>query len=206
MEGWSSEMIARWNPLTAAVRSWIWLLVLAGVAGCLACRTTLGQINSNSGTVSLSAALAESLSVSASPSTVTFNLIPGGTAVGSSPVAITTTWVLSSSRGAVYLDGSFGSASSALTGSSIPAVSIPTAEVFGLMSTGLPTVFSPFSVNTPLGVVSAGLPLFIQLLTSSNVNSSRTDNLTLEINLALQPQLPAASNYTGSLFLQAQAL
>jgi hypothetical protein len=74
------------------------------------------------------------------------------------------------------------------------------------MSTGLPTVFSPFSVNTPLGVVSAGLPLFIQLLTSSNVNSSRTDNLTLEINLSLQPQLPAASNYTGSLFLQAQAL
>jgi hypothetical protein len=199
-------MMARWHPFTAAAQSRIWPLALAGLAGCLACHAALGQVNSNSGTVSLSAALAESLSVSASPSTVTFNLVPGGTAVGSSPVAITTTWVLSSSRGAVYLDGSFGSASSALTGGSVPTVSIPTAEVYGLMSTGLPTVFSPFSVNTPLGVVSAGLPLFVQLLTSSNVHSSRTDNLTLEINLSLQPQLPAASNYTGSLFLQAQAL
>jgi hypothetical protein len=74
------------------------------------------------------------------------------------------------------------------------------------MSTGLPVTFTAFTVDTALGTAGAGLPLFTQVLTSTNRNSSRTDNLTLEINLTTLPQLPAASNYTGSLFLQAQAL
>ena len=198
-------MISRWSSVSAgASLKEIFLAFL--LSELLLCTVTQAQLNSNSSTITLNASLGESISVSASPSTVTFNLVPGGIAMGSSPIAITTTWILSSSRGAVYLDGSFGTATSALVGSSFPPVSIPTSAVLGLMSTGLPIVFSPFSVNTPLGVVSAGLPLFTQILSSSNVNSSRTDNLTLEINLILQPQLPSASNYTGSLLLQAQAL
>jgi len=180
--------------------------LLLALSGCLAGRAALGQVNSNSGTISLNASLAESLSVSVSPSNVSFSLVPGGTALGSSPVAITTTWILSSSRAAITLDGSFGTASAALTGSSSPPESIPTLAVYGMMSTGLPVTFTSFTANTALGTVGAGLPLFIQVVTSSNRNSSRTDNLTIEINLATQPQLPAASNYTGSLFLQAQAL
>ena len=198
-------MISRCARASTAAETQLTFLV-PFVFAFLACNVVQGQLNSNTATITLNASLGESISVSASPTTVTFNLVPGGIATGSSPIAITTTWILSSSRGAVYLDGSFGTASSALVGSSFPPVSIPSSAVFGLMSTGLPTTFSPFSVNTPLGVVSAGLPLFVQTLTSSTVNSSRTDNLTLEINLILQPQLPAASNYTGSLLLQAQAL
>ncbi len=203
IDRWRFQMTGRCNRVSAAVTKGS--LLLLALSASLSGRTAPGQLNSNTGTVTLNAALAESISVSASPTTVTFTLVPGGTALASSPIAITTTWILSSSRGAVYLDGSFGTATAALTGNSVPPVSIPTAEVYGLMSTGLPTIFSPFTINTPLGVISAGLPLFIQLLNSSNVNSSRTDNLTLEINLLLQPQLPSAT-YTGSLLLQAQAL
>lgn len=93
----------------------------------------------------------------------------------------------------------------ALAGTSTPEVDIPSSAVYGLMSTGLPTVLSPFTVNTPLGVVSAGLPLFTQILTSGTRNASRTDNLTLQINLLLLPQLPSGT-FTGSLLLQARAL
>jgi hypothetical protein len=74
------------------------------------------------------------------------------------------------------------------------------------MSTGSPTTFTAFTANTALGPTGAGLLLFTQVLSSINRNASRTDNLSLEINLSAQPQLPAAANYTGSLFLEVQAL
>ena len=193
-------MIRRSKRLAEAATKGIFLTLAL-----FACQTAFGQLNSNSPAITLSAALAESLSVSATPANVNFNLVPGGIAVGSTPVAITTSWVLASSRAAVTLIGSFGSASVALAGNSIPEVDIPTTAVLGLMSTGLPTVFTAFSVNTPLGVAAAGLPLFTQVLTSGTRNFSRTDNLTLEINLILLPQLPSAT-FTGSLLLQAQAL
>jgi len=197
-------MIAGWKTRKAAATKSICLLL--ALAGCFAFQTAFGQVNSNTATVTLNAALAESLTVSVSPSTVSFSLVPGGTAMGSAPVAITTTWVLASTRAAITLDGSFGTSTAALTGSSLPTVSIPSLAVYGLMSTGLPVTFTAFTADTALGTVGAGLPLFIQVLTSTNRSSSRTDNLTLEINLTTMPQLPAASNYTGSLFLQAQAL
>lgn len=164
------------------------------------------QLNSNTATVTLNATLAESISVSATPTTVTFTLVAGGVATGNVPVAITTTWVLASSRANVILDGYFATAAAALSGSATPVVNIPSSEVLGLMSTGTPTTFTAFTANTALGPTGAGLLLFTQPLTATNRAANRTDNLSLQINLAAQPQLPAASNYTGSLFLQAQAL
>jgi hypothetical protein len=182
------------------------IILLFVLSALLSGRSMLGQLNSNTVTVTLNATLAESISVSATPTTITFSLVAGGTATGNVPVAITTTWVLASSRANVVLDGYFATATAALSGSASPVVNIPSSEVLGLMSTGSPTTFTAFTANTALGPTGAGLLLFTQALSSSNRNSSRTDNLSLEINLSAQPQLPAASNYTGSLFLQAQAL
>ena len=179
---------------------------LFAVTACLLTPSVFGQLNSNTVTITLNATLAESISVSATPSTVTFTLVAGGTSTGNVPVAITTTWVLASSRANVVLDGYFATAAAALSGSASPVVNIPSSEVLGLMSTGTPTVFTAFTANTALGPTGAGLLLFTQALSATNRNATRTDNLSLEINLSGQPQLPAASNYTGSLFLQAQAL
>ncbi len=182
------------------------VFLLAAVVSCLSVPYAQAQLNSNTSTITLNATLAESLSVSATPATVTFTLIAGGVATGNVPVAITTTWVLASSRSNVVLDGYFANPTAALSGSSTPVVNIPSSEVLGLMSTGTPITFTAFTANTALGPIGAGLLLFIQPLTALNRNASRTDNLSLQINLGAQPQLPAASNYTGSLFLQAQAL
>jgi hypothetical protein len=63
----------------------------------------LCQLNSNTASVALRATLGESLTVAATPSAVAIPLVAGGTATGTSPVAITTTWVLSASRTAVTL-------------------------------------------------------------------------------------------------------
>lgn len=163
------------------------------------------QLNSNTATVALRATLTESLTVAATPKTVTIPLVSGGIATGSSPVAITTSWVLSGGRTAVTLVGYFSSATAALTNSATTPTNIPAAEVLGQVTTGTPTTFTPFTQTAPLGAAGAGLTLFSLPLTTANQTATRTDNLVLEIDLSSQPQLPAGA-YTGTLNLQAQAL
>jgi hypothetical protein len=163
------------------------------------------QINSNTASVSLTATLAESLTISATPNAVSFSLVSGGVAVANFPVVITTTWVLGSGRANVVLDGYFSSSTGALTFAGPPASSIPTSSVLGQMTTGSPTVFTAFTQTSVFGGAGAGLTLFTQALTTTNRAATRTDSLSLEIDLTALPQLPAGS-YTGTLTLQAQAL
>ncbi len=183
-------------------------LVLALGLLAVASPAALCQLNSNTATVSLSATLPESLTVAATPSAVSFNLVAGGTATGSAPVAITTTWVMQASRSTVTVTGYFSSATAALTSGGTSPVNIPTSEVFGQVTTGAPTTYTAFTqspTGNGLGVSGASLVLFQQAISGTNRASNRTDNLNLQINLASQPQLPAGS-YTGTLNLQAQAL
>jgi hypothetical protein len=163
------------------------------------------QLTSNTASVALNATLGESLTVTATPSAVTIPLVSGGTAIGSSPVAITTTWILSASRTAVTLVGYFSSATAALTDGATTPANIPSSEVLGQMTTGTPTAFTAFTQTSPLGAAGAALTLFTQGLSGTNRTANRTDNLNLEINLASQPQLPAGT-FTGTLNIQAQAL
>jgi hypothetical protein len=162
------------------------------------------SLNSNTASVALTATLSESLTVAATPAAVTFSLVPGGTASGNAPVAVTTTWVLSGSRTSVTLVGYFSSATAALSGGS-PVVNIPTSEIQGQVTTGTPTTFTAFTQTAPLGPAGAGLSLFTQAISDTNRSANRTDNLNLQINLTSQPQL-AAGTYTGTLNIQAQAL
>ena len=109
------------------------------------------QLNSNTASVALKATLGESLTVAATPSTVTIPLVSGGTATGTSPVAITTTWVLSATRTAVTLVGYFSSATAALTDGAATPANIPASEVLGQVTTGTPTSFTAFTQTAPSG-------------------------------------------------------
>jgi hypothetical protein len=160
------------------------------------------QLNSTVSSVALTATLNETLTISVTPTTDSFTLVAGGTATASTPVAITTTWTLSASRANVVLVAYFSSASAALTNGS---VNIPTSEVYGTVATGTPTTATAFTQSGVVGTSGAGLTLFTQALSSSNRSATRTDNLSLQINLTSQPQLPA-STYTGTLSIEAQAL
>lgn len=175
------------------------------VAGVLTSTPTcFGQLASNLPSVTLNATLPESITLSTNVSSVNFALIPGGSANGSVPVGITTSWVLAQGRANVVVDAYFLSSTGALTGGS-PVVNIPSSTVYGLMSTGTPTSYTAFTQSAALGTAGGGLTLFTQALSSSNRNANRTDNLLLQINLSGMPQLPAGT-YTGSLILAAQAL
>jgi hypothetical protein len=148
-----------------------------------------------------------SLSITASPSSLSFSLIAKGVATGSSAVNITTTWggnfcIFTCT---VNLYAYFSSAAAALSGGGSPVVDIPSSEVLGQVPTGLPTTFTAFTQSNPLGGAGASLELFTQSFTLYTGGGSRTDSLSLEINLANQPQLPAGS-YSGTLYIQAQSL
>lgn len=164
-----------------------------------------GQLNSTAGSVALTATLGESITLAVTPGTMSFALVAGGTATGSTPISITTTWVLAASRANLVLDAYFSSASAALSTAGPPVVNIPSSEVLGQMTTGTPTSYTPFTQTGVVGAAGAGLALFTVSLSSSNRAGTRTDSFSLEIDIASQPQLPAAV-YTGTVYIQAQAL
>jgi len=161
-------------------------------------------LNSNTQTVALNATLGESLTISASVSTVSFTLANGSTVTGDKAVPITTTWVMGPGRTSVKLYGYFASSSAALTDGYTTPDNIPSASVLGQVTTGAPTTYTAFTQTAPWGAASAGLLLVNQAITASPANfvGNRTDNLNLEINTPAQ--LPAGT-YTGTLTLQAQA-
>lgn len=160
------------------------------------------QLNSTVASVQLTASLGETLTLSVTPATVSFLLVPGGIANGSGTIAMTTTWVLAATRANVVLVGYFPTAAAALTNGS---ANIPSSAVYGTVATGTPTTPTAFTQSGVVGTAGAGLTMFTQALSSSNYSSTRTDLLTLLINLVAQPQL-ASSSYTGTLNLEAQAL
>jgi hypothetical protein len=147
-----------------------------------------------------------SLSISAAPASVQFNLVSRGVATGSSAVAITTSWggnfcILTCT---VTLYAYFATSGAALSGGS-PVVNIPSSEVLGQVPTGTPTSFTAFTQSNPVGGAGASLELFSQSFFLYAGSSSRTDDLNLEIDLSSQPQMPAGT-YTGTLYIQAQSL
>jgi len=145
-----------------------------------------------------------SLSVVATPSLVTFNLVSAGTAAGSAPVVVVTTWSgisLFSTGIGVY--AYFSNASSALSGGT-PVAYIPSSCVLGKDSAGIPTGFTAFTQSSPVGGAGNSLELYTGGGGLLGLGGNHTDTLNLEINLSSIPQLPAAT-YTGTLMVQAEA-
>lgn len=85
-------------------------------------------INSGPTTVLLNATLAESLTLSVAPTTVTFTLVPSGTVAGSAPVVVTTTFVLGPTRTSLVTYAYFTSTTALIDGS---GDIIPTANFLG---------------------------------------------------------------------------
>ena len=154
------------------------------------------QLNSNVATVNLNAVLGEALTVSAGPATVNFTLVPNGSANGSAPVSITTTWALSTTRTDISLYAYFSSANALTDGA---GNNIPAANVSGSVNSG---AAGPFTGATPFS--ASGKTVFTQALASGSYNSNRSDTIDLIIDTT-GLGLPSAT-YTGTLNIEAQAL
>ena len=142
--------------------------------------------------------LAGSLGVSATPSLVTFALTKGGIAAGSQGITIATTYTVNLAS-TIKLYAYFAT-SDALAGG---GYTIPSANVFGQCTTGLPTSYTAFTQTGPFGA-SSSLEIYSQFLLVTLVGN-RSDVLNLHIDLTTLPLL-AAGTYTGTLILQMQGM
>jgi len=188
------------------------LVVAAGIALASMPRTASAQVNSNAGTVTLNATLAESLTVSVTGgATVNFTLAPNTAANPGSPTStIQTAWVLNTGRTKVAVWAWVANGAAALTdgaGDNIAASQV-TATAAGSGSAG-------GALNTSVSG-GAGVPAFVTpaaatgvqignvAIAAANRASSTTTTLTWNISTTATPQLPAAA-YNGTVNIQAQA-
>jgi hypothetical protein len=118
------------------------------------------------------------------------------------PATIVTQWNVNPGQtGSVNLIAYFSLPTQALAGG---AVQIPSSRILGRMTTGIPVAFTRINQNGigVVGTAGGSLHLFAQNITGVNKNSSRTDNLDLQLDLVGFPTLPTGS-YTGTLNLRA---
>lgn len=147
---------------------------------------------------------ASSLTISVSATSVTFTLIPGAALnVGTPPLSITSTYNVNPGHTASIALYAFFSSSTAALRHTDPTntVDIPTAAVQG-NSNG--TGYIAFTGTSPFSAAGTAMTVWSALITGQNKAQTRTDTLTLNINLTTL-QVPP-DTYSGTLFLQAQAI
>jgi hypothetical protein len=144
------------------------------------------------------------------PAAINFTLQQGGTATGTGSITITTTYGAVSVLSTLNLYASFASPTAALsanaaasTGTSLQTT-IPSSYVYGQVTTGVPTAFTPFtqSGSNGIGTAGASLQLVNMPLVLSLLGGSRTDTLNLQIQLPAALKL-APGSYSGTLTIQA---
>jgi hypothetical protein len=157
-------------------------------------------INSGVQSVTLSATLADSISVNLSSNSVSFTLTPGsGTNNGSSGVTATTNWISRPGRN-LSVFAYFSSSTAALSDGA--GNNIPSAD-FQISNNG--GAFTALTNTVAFGGAGAGLQLFTVKITGTNKTGSHTDSMLFNINLTPLPALPAGT-YAGTLNIQAQVI
>ena len=177
-------------------KSWIVLSVF--VLAFILVPASHAQLNSNNATVNLNAILAESLTVAAGPATINFALVPNGTAPGSAPASITTTWALAKTRTSVKLYAYFASANALTDG---VGDNIPTSKVTGSVNGGAAAAFTS---ATPFG--ANGMTVFTQAIGGAGTFNSTHGPDTIAMTIDTTGLALPAATYTGVLNIQAQAL
>jgi hypothetical protein len=173
-------------------------LALLAIVFALAPSRTGAQLKSNPASVNLNATLNSGLTITAAPGLVNFNLVRNGTATGSAPVTITTSWTLPLIFGNIVEYAYFTNPAAALRDGA--SDNIPSASVSGSYNGG---AFTAFTGASPLAAGSS-ITLFNQFFFIFFTNpGTRTDTLNLQINTT-GLNLPAGT-YTGVLHIQAQA-
>jgi hypothetical protein len=159
---------------------------------------------SNTATVSINATKVASLTVTVnSGGTQTLaSLTDNAVNNFATPVNVTTAWDINPSAAAVVLVGYFTAPSQALANGTNY---ITSSLIRGRL--GVAGAFNPFTGGvvtggpSTVGVAGGTLQLFSQGITGVNKNSSRTDDLYLQIDLTGQSTVPGT--YAGTLNLRA---
>jgi len=170
------------------------------------------QMNSNVGTVLLTASVTESLSVKMTGGTVVNFTLASNTAAnaGSTTSTVQTAWTLKPGRTQVTLWAWVPNGTAALTdgaGDNIPASAVSAAAAGSGSAGGALNSVASGGAGVPAFVTPAaatGVQIGQVRITGVNKSGNTTTTLTWNINTTGVPQLPAAA-YTGTVNIQAQA-
>lgn len=173
-------------------------VVFAGVA------SAQSGLLSNTGTVTINATKQATLTIAINSGAVQTLASLTDNAVNNfaTPVNVTTTWDINPSAAAVVLVGYFSNPAQALAAgtdfiaSSLVKGRLGGAGAFNAFTGGVVT-----GGASSVGVAGGTLALFSQAVNGANRNSSRTDDLYLQIDLTGQNLTPAS--YAGTLNLRA---
>lgn len=117
------------------------------------------------------------------------------------PVTFVTTWDVHPQTAGFQVVASFASASSALVNED-GTEAIPSSLIEGSVPGGVPVGFTPFTQSVTGGAANAGLVLVNQAITPPTRRGSRTDELSLRLNLTGAEPL-TVGEYSGVLTLRA---
>jgi sarcosine oxidase gamma subunit len=183
-----------------------YLLLPAALLSGLFASASFAQLNSTTGTVTLTATMPESLTVTVNSGNAVNFTIAANTAAnaGSTTSSVTTAWVLRPGRTGVAVWAYFNSAASALVHQTVGStVDIPSAAV--KIQVGGAGAYSALTHVSPFNAAASGLQIGAAVaITNANRNANRTDTLAYQIDTTVVPQLPA-DTYIGTLNIQAQA-
>ncbi len=144
------------------------------------------------------------------PAAISFTLPQNGSTTGSGSVTIATTYGPVGVLSTLNVYASFSSTTAALTANAAASTgtslqtTIPSSYVYGQVTTGAPTTFTPFTQSGSNGVGTAGASLLLvnMPLLVSLVGGTRTDTLNLQMQLPPTLKL-APGTYSGTLTIQA---
>lgn len=175
--------------------------ILAGSVAALAVSAPAfaAGTNSNQISVGLTANVQSFLTLTSLTPAQDFGTVLGGSKTTALvPVTVISAWALGSGQ-TVKLYAYFNSASAAMTGTAT-GTNIPVSAFTGSVDLGSAQTFS---TTNPFGGSNA-IQMYSQTLSLLTAISTRTDTLNLTMDLSGTPVQPDA--YTGTMYIQAQAL
>ena len=156
------------------------------------------QTTSNAAAVSLTFAVASSLTVAATPSSIVFTRTNSRNATASATIAVVTSWNLAVGGGNVFTVAYFATIAAALTDGTL---NIPASDVFASINGGTAAACTLANVNVAAGNPGAICP---QIFGGIGVTAQGSHSDSILLSLISPTDFPVTS-YTGTITISAQA-
>ena len=158
------------------------------------------QTTSNAAAVSMTFAVASSLTVTATPSSIVFTRTNSRNATASAPITVVTSWNLAVGGGNVFTVAYFGTIAAALTDGTL---NIPSSDVFASINGGTAAACTLANVNVAAANPGAICP---QIFGGIGVTAQGTHSDSLLLSLSSTTAFPASTGgYAGTITISAQA-
>ena len=156
------------------------------------------QTGSNAAAVSMTFAVASSLTVTATPGSIVFTRTNSRNATASAPIAVVTSWNLAVGGGNVFTVAYFATIAAALTDGTL---NIPSSDVFASINGGTAAACTLANVNVAAGNPGAICP---QIFGGIGVTAQGSHSDSILLSLISLTDFPVTS-YAGTITISAQA-